>query len=90
MNSSVGGAESGGAAAVYLHERTTGLFQCPSCGWYTRTFQADGRCLDCNQGWVECPVHVRLEHAGSDHRRVTAEQVVTALRDRHSGGGQGR
>jgi hypothetical protein len=65
------------------------LLQCPGCGWYAHQLQADGRCLDCNLDWVRCPEHARLEHAGSDHRRVTAEQVVTALRDRHAGGKDG-
>jgi len=58
----------------------TALLQCPGCGWWTRHLQADGRCLDCNLGWTCCPQHVRLEWAGSEHRRVTVREVLTTMR----------
>lgn len=62
----------------------TALLQCPGCGWYTRQLQPDGRCLDCNLGWTRCPQHARLEHAGSDHRKVTAHEILTTMRAHHN------
>lgn len=56
------------------------LLQCPRCGWYTRQLQPDGRCLDCTLGWTQCPQHARLEWAGTDHRRVTATEILTTIR----------
>jgi len=56
------------------------LLQCPGCGWFTRQLQPDGRCLDCNLGWTTCPQRMRLEWAGSEHRRVTAHEVLTTMR----------
>jgi len=59
------------------------LLQCRSCHGYTHQLQPDGRCLDCHLGWTHCPTHARLEHAGSDHKRVTAAEVLTTFRARH-------
>lgn len=58
----------------------TALLQCPKCGWYTRALHPpDGRCLDCTVGWITCPTHARLEHAGTDHHRVTVHQILATL-----------
>jgi hypothetical protein len=56
----------------------TGLLCCPGCGWYTAKLVTN-RCGNCRRGWETCPVHGRLEHAGTDHRRVTVAEVVVAV-----------
>jgi hypothetical protein len=58
------------------------LLQCRGCRGYTHQLQPDGRCLDCHLGLVHCPTHSRLEHAGSDHRKVTAAEVISIFRKR--------
>jgi len=56
------------------------LHECPNCHRWANHLEPDGRCLDCNLGWTHCPTHARLEHAGSDHRKVTAHEVLATFR----------
>lgn len=63
---------------------TTALLQCPRCAWWTYRLEPAGTCLDCTLGWTTCAEHVRLEWAGSEHRRVTVYEVTRALREHQS------
>ncbi|HEV8653150.1 MAG TPA: hypothetical protein VG276_28090 [Actinomycetes bacterium] len=58
------------------------LHECPSCHRWANHLEPDGRCLDCNLHWTHCPEHGRLEHAGTNHQRVTAHQILTTLQQR--------
>jgi hypothetical protein len=67
----------------------TTLEQCPRCGWYAESFGIGGVCAWCGHGWIACPTHGRLEHVGTDHRRVTVAEVLVAVPIASAGGGRG-
>lgn len=57
---------------------TAELRQC-RCGRWSHTLSGNGLCRDCRLGWVHCVEHGRLEHALSDHTRVTIAEIIQAI-----------
>ena len=67
-----------GAGCQPCQDGAPPMVACRGCSRFTRG-PVDGRCRDCRRGWVSCPEHGRLEHAGSDHHRVTVAEVLAAM-----------
>jgi len=63
------------------------LRTCRHCGRWSRGLAPTGLCRDCRLGWAHCPEHGRLEHARSDHQRVSVADVLLAVPEE---GGQPR